>query len=392
MQYPSFILYKCCSRGVSQSREIGDAIYKGALQRMKRRILLGILAGGILLTLTACGHESVEAPQPILVQEDEEEAYPTATVDYGDVVKHITVRCDYSSTNKQELAFPIDGGLVERVEVKMGEYVEAGQLLVALDVQNLESTIEDLEYDVQNQALKLKQTKEMKEFELASADTMYSYTFMTEQDKENLKAEKEGIEARYKTTLEDMEDQLLIKQQRLQKYRDELATGLLYADITGEITYLENGLAGTYTKKDRVVVTVSDLDSFYFIANNNEYAECFKEGESVMIMYRDGATEIYCEAVPALMDSWEENMYFKPLGDEIIASRTNGTITVEYDRRENVLCVPEDAVHESDKGLFVYLVNEGLLEMRYVTVGLEGDELVEITDGLAQGDIIALKE
>lgn len=92
------------------------------------------------------------------------------------------------------------------------------------------------------------------------------------------------------------------------------------------------------------------------------------------------------------MEQWDEKLYFKPVGDEIIASETDGTITMELERRENVLCIPEDALHESDNGLFVYLEKDGLLEMRYVTVGLEGDEMIEITDGLVQGEVIALKK
>lgn len=359
---------------------------------MKRRILAVTLAGGMLFTVTGCGQQTTEAPQTVLVQEEEEAAYPTTTVDYGDVVKNIKVRCSYTSTDKQELSFGVDNKLVERVEVKMGDFVSAGELLVALDVETLEEQIEELEFQVKGQELKLQQTLEMKQFELESADRMYSYTNLTNQDKENLKDQKDNIEARYKTTIEDMEDSLAIQQQRLQQYRDELEAGQLIADRDGEITYLENGVEGTYSVKDRVVVTVSNLDACYFTSEDTEYAECFEEGESATVIYRESGTQYECEVVPALMESWDEKLYFKPVGEAFIASETDGTITMEFGRKENVLCVPEDAIHESDNGLFVYLENDGLLEMRYVTIGLEGDTLVEITSGLEQGEIIALKK
>ena len=92
------------------------------------------------------------------------------------------------------------------------------------------------------------------------------------------------------------------------------------------------------------------------------------------------------------MEIWNEQMYFKPVSDEIIASETGGKITMEYARKDNVLCVPSAAVHESDNGQFVYLQKDGVLEMRYVTIGLVGDNLTEITDGLEQGEIVALKK
>ena len=349
---------------------------------MKRKILAVIFAGSMALAAAGCGQQEADDPQPVLVQEEEEAAYPTTTVEYGEVVKNVTVRLSYTSTEKQELSFPVDGGLIARVEVKMGDYVSPGQLLVALDVEDLEETIEELTFQIECQELELAQTEEMKAFELASAERLYTYTYMTKQDKEELAEKKESIEKQYQTTLEDMNDQLSLLKKRLEKSRQELEDGQLFAGITGEITYLENSLEDTYSKKDRVVVTVSNLDACYFTTDDLAYADYFKEAESLTVSYRESGTEYTCEAVPALTDSWDEQMYFKPVGEEIIASNTNGSITMEIERRDNVLCIPEDAIHESDNGPFVYLEKDGLLEMRYVTVGLEGDDMVEISDGI----------
>lgn len=359
---------------------------------MKRRILAVILAGGMLFSTAGCNQQQAEETLPTLVPEEEEEAYPTTTVEYGDVVKHIKVRCNYESTEKQELSFAEDNRLIARVEVKMGDYVDAGQLLAALDVEDLEETIAEMEYQVSSLELRLKQTEEMRAFDLASAERLYAYTDMKEQDRENLQEKKESIMKQYQTALEDMTDQLSLQKKRLEQYREQLKTGCLYADITGEITYIDSNMKDTYSKKGRIVVTVSNLDACYFVADDVEYAECFAEGDSVSISYKDGGEDYVCEVVPALMETWDEKMYFKPVSEEFIPSGTNGTITMELARGENVLCIPEDAVHESDKGLFVYLEKDGLLEMRYVTVGLEGDTLVEITEGLEQGEVIALKK
>lgn len=359
---------------------------------MKRKVLAVILAGCMLFALTGCEEEREEIQQTLLVDEEEEEAYPTTTAEYGDVVKNIKVRCTYLSTDTQELAFSVDNKLIDYVSVKMGDYVDAGQLLVALDVENLEETIENLEYEIAMAELKLRQTEETKAFDLESAERMFGYSHMTEDDKKALKEKKEAIEEQYRTTLEDMNDSLSTKKKRLKSYQDELDAGQLFADITGEITYVENGMKGTYSKKDRIVVTVSNLDTCYFIADDVTYADCFEEGKSITVDYMNKGEALTCEVVPALMDQWTEQMYFKPVEGEMINSKTNGNIVVEYDRKENVLCVPTDAVHESDNGLFVYLENNGLLEMRYVTVGLEGDTLTEITEGLKQGEIIALKK
>ncbi|MCR5754647.1 MAG: hypothetical protein K6G30_07545, partial [Acetatifactor sp.] len=83
-------------------------------------------------------------------------------------------------------------------------------------------------------------------------------------------------------------------------------------------------------------------------------------------------------------------MIFRPELSDVIDNGLNGKIKIELERREHVLSVPNDCVHESDKGPFVYLDKNGLLEMRFVTIGVVGDTLTEITDGLAQGETVAL--
>ncbi len=360
--------------------------------KMKRKILAVMLAGGMVFTVMGCGQADVEEPQTILVREEEEATYPTTTVEYGEVVKNITIRCDYVSTEKQDLAFSVSGSLVEQVNVKLGDFVTEGQLLVALDVADLEEEIEELEYQVQSQELKFSQAEEMKAFDLASAERLYTYTPMKQADKDALEEKKESINKQYATTLEDMQDQLTLLKKRLQQYRDDLEAGRLFANISGEITYIQNHLEDSYTSKDSTVLTISNMDACYFKAEDLTYADSFTEGQSVIINYKEAGKEYTCEAVPALMDLWGEQMYFKPVGTEMIANDTDGTITMELERKEDVLCVPSDAIHESDQGPFVYLEKDGLLEMRYVTVGLAGDTLVEIIEGLEQGEIVALKK
>lgn len=357
---------------------------------MKRKICAVVLAGGMAIATASCGQQAEEV-QTVLVQEQETASYPTTTVEYGDIVKNVVLSCKYTSTEKQDLAFPVDGRLIARVEVELGDYVTEGQLLVALDVEDLEEMIDEAQFRVESQELRLKQAEEMKRFELDSAQILYEYTDKTDEDKKALEEKKEGIEESYKTKLEDMGDALSIQKKRLQQYRDELADGQLFAGMTGEVTYLRNSVLDTYSKKDEVVVTLSNHDTCYFTSDKIEYASCFQEGESVNLVYREAGKEYSCEVLPVLMDSWEERLYFKPVGDEIIPINTDATIALELDHKENVLCVPASAIHKSDNGLFVYLEKDGLLEMRYVTVGLEGDTLAEITDGLEQGEIIALK-
>ena len=357
---------------------------------MKGKATAGIIIGSMLFLATACGAQDTQESEIILVQENSQETYHTATVGYGDVTKHVDIHCTYTATQTQDLSFPVDGYLIEKVNVKKGDYVTKGQLLVSLDVQDLKEQIEEQEYKVESLELKREQTYELQEFDLASADTLFEYTGKSIQERNELKKKKENILKQYKTTLEDLEDSILVEKDRLAKEKARLDEGQMFAGINGEVTYIKTSLLDTYSKKDELVLTISDQDTCYFVSDDMDYADSFTEGEILEMTYRESGQDTVCPVQPALMESWDGQMYFKPVDSGLIETGKSGSLTLELDSRKNVLCVPTDAVHESSNGTFVYLMQDGLPQMRYVTLGLVGDTTVEIMEGLQTGEIIAL--
>ncbi len=358
---------------------------------MKNRWMCILLAGSMLLGFSGCGQQVEEEKQPVLVREDEDETFATVVADYGDIVQKASIKGVYTATEEVNHAFPADNKLIEKVYVKSGDYVEEGDLLIALDVDHLEAEIEERQYQVDSLALQLSQTRELYEFDLASAETLFNYTYKTDKDKEALAEQKESIENQYRNSLEDMEDKLAIAEDRLAQYKKDWEEGHIYAKIAGQITFLASPLEFTYSSEGTTVATISSLESCVFLVEDAEYADYFTEGEAVTITYREKQEQKSCQAYPAHMEQWDDTMEFVLAENEIMNNGVNGTIEVELESRENVLCIPKKALHESDKGPFVYLAKDGLLEMRYVTVGLEGDTTVEITDGLEQGEQVALK-
>lgn len=63
---------------------------------------------------------------------------------------------------------------------------------------------------------------------------------------------------------------------------------------------------------------------------------------------------------------------------------------LDLDRRDNVLCVPFDAVVKNDKERIVYRVADGVAHAVKVTLGIRSDAIVEVVDGLADTDEIVL--
>ena len=95
------------------------------------------------------------------------------------------------------------------------------------------------------------------------------------------------------------------------------------------------------------------------------------------------------------MESWTDQMLFSiydgPDNSEIDMG-VMGTISVEIAKKEHVLSVPKDTVHVAGDKAFVYTLSaENVREIRYIEVGLMGDEKVEVLSGLSEGEKVLKK-
>lgn len=379
--------FSCFQRGKIKGKARWD---------MTKRGMTVIMAGCMLFGMTACNDNEKKDVQVELVQEVSEPSYATVTAEYGEVVNTVKLNCVYTPTEYEDLSFPASYMLVSDVYVKEGDIVSKGEVLAETELDDIRDTVEYIEYTLAMAELDLKQTKELKELDIACAKELYEYTAKSRQDTEQLQENLENIEGQYKTHLEDLEDTILINKLQLEEYKQLLQDGQLISGIAGEITYMDGELAVIdynviYTEEDKKMITVSGLESCYFTVEDTTYAPYITEDESLFVNYTLSGVKIQCEVKPVKMDEWDKVMYFDVVGDETFDIEMRGEILLELERKDNVLCIATDAVHTSEEGTFVYIEDNGMLSMRYVTTGLCGAELTEITEGLSEGEIVVLK-
>ena len=58
--------------------------------------------------------------------------------------------------------------------------------------------------------------------------------------------------------------------------------------------------------------------------------------------------------------------------------------------KENVVRIPERCIFELDDTKNVFIIKEGVINLKEVSIGLEGEEFVEIVEGLQTDDIVVL--
>ena len=61
-------------------------------------------------------------------------------------------------------------------------------------------------------------------------------------------------------------------------------------------------------------------------------------------------------------------------------------MTIYAGTSEQALAVPAEAVYTDDNGDYVYILEKRKAVKRYVTIGVEGIDSVEILDGLSDSD------
>lgn len=351
-------------------------------------MVLAVLAA--LLT-AGCGQEE-EVDRSVELQEEiiNENTYELTPVIRGTVQQPMVLDCDYRQTLELDLYFAVDQVLITDVYVERGDIVEKGQLLASVDVESLEQRIRELEHELARASLTLQQQMESLQFELEQADILYSYTPMSQDDKDALKEQKENIEKSFLNPIEDAADSVEMLTIRLAEAREYLQKGNLRAPMSGVINYLKENMEGSVTDRQERVATLYDEESCMFISDNVEAIPYIDLQEEYTIVCGLGKSQREYAVAPIHPENWGEQIYFRLLDEEydpIIIK--NGKISIITDEAEHVLCVDKSAVHASGERYYVYLLDEeGIRRMQFVETGLWGADMVEIREGLEEGQYV----
>ena len=358
---------------------------------MKRKLYMLLLIGAIMLQ--GCGGEGETEYVPEVVSEEETDMIATTVVGRTDVVAEERFKCKYVALETRDLSFGMDDGLIQEITVKKGDYVEKGDLLATVDLKDAREKMDSLEFRVKELNLELNQALESKEFELEEARVLYEgYTKKTNDDKKAYDKKVKSITEGYDISIQTIKDNIYIAKERLSKAKEDYNKGTIYAPISGQITYVMNGAAESYSRAGQVIFTISDTSKSYFVTDVTEKQDIVQEDTEYPVQYHALSTTFDATVTRANPVEDDGKLYFAVVGDFDIPIDSDGVVTVETARRENVLSIQTSAVHESDQGPFVYLVKDGTLSMKYVEVGVKNDQVTEITGGLNEGDLVAIKK
>lgn len=362
---------------------------------MKKHFALGLC---ILLALCSgcAGSETEEDPVVLVSKEEQKEEYSLAVAGINDIVLTKKIKCVYEEVNQQNAAFLMSGSTISKVYVREGDLVEKGQLLAQLSGGNKEREIKELEYQIARSEVLLEHAKVNEEYEISNHKINFEYnSSQSEEDRNAMNREIKAVQKRYQYIKEDCQDSMTINQQKLNLLKEEYNKSLLYAQMSGMVSYLKQDLEGSTSVKEETILTIVDTSQCQFVVDQAEYAPYFSQDTSVEMDITTGNGAGRYELIPSRMKEWGEKLYFElkdGQGQPLMEVGTTGSIAIVLEERREVLTIPLAALHKADGKSYVYMVGaENIKEVKWIETGLEGDALVEVLSGLEKGEKVILK-
>lgn len=347
--------------------------------------------------LMGCAQETeMEIPalkEPVSVNVDtyqvvREEIYEIETFD-GEIIPLTTqVVAEYS-------------GLLGKLLVKEGDQVEAGQLIAQLSdvavrtqLEALEKTMEQTEeqnrlnneivqYDIELLKLDLAEARAAK----AAEDQIQDLEFRLEETELSLRQQKEKQE---------------LAMGRLEEQKTALEEQIVDCDIlapaSGRVAYVGNVKEGGMLLEGTVVAVIASEEDLQvrtdFLPDGT-----FRKMDSCHIYY--GGQEIEIQNLPyersdyvaAVLRNGSFYTYFN-LSEQPAEMKAGdyAQIRVIKNLVEDALTIPVTALYRDGSSSYVYVIDEAGSRIKVpVATGVRNEIMVEITDGLMEGDEVYVK-
>ncbi|MCI0555620.1 MAG: efflux RND transporter periplasmic adaptor subunit [Anaerolineae bacterium] len=393
---------------------------------MNRRVVIIFVLVGILVISGAgyFGFATTQEPEPTPTPQ-------TVSVSICDVEQTVTAPGNLVNVNEAEVIMPVTGRL-SAVNVRVGDEVQAGQILAELDPVTTSQAQLDL-IEAQDELNKLEKRRTALDYPRATDDFIKDL-------RKQIKAAKESVDYlndSYKNTddplaksqilagLTTAKSDLKTLESNLSWYMSkpsdkdvaqadsELALAQAKYDLAEAvlqslqikapfdgIVFEVSAHAGQTYQAEAALFTIGDPKALEVKANITE--------EDYPIVSVGQAVEVFFDARPEVTvtgkveriipkriegDRPLYNIYIslKEIPDGLADGMTSDT-AITIAKREGVLCLPRAAVRASSGDTTTVKVWNGVEELtKEITIGLRGDTYVEIVSGLSEGEQVVTR-
>lgn len=374
-------------------------------------LILLLIAGGYLLNKRFNPSQAKANPtQPVQtkVQEENITAVELATAQQGEISSSIVATANLRALREVDVAAQVDG-VVQRVLVEEGNYVQAGQLLCALDETQLKIQLQTAHQRLAQAKLQWEKSRIRRDKAKVqiknTQDELARYQKLYEQ---KLVSEREVAQLKYRLDELEHDERVSGGDERELTHRvDELNAEIEQIMLQLSKTHVRAPFGGYIIQRmvepGRAVRT---LEPLFRLADFSPLYADVHVSEAEARRVRPGQPARISLGVDQSISTSGRVVRISPVVDQatgtvkvtVEAPRAASEfkpgafvyVNVETDTRSNIILIPKRAVLDEDGEKFVYVADGGKAKRVSVTLGYETDGQVEVRQGIAVGQQIVV--
>jgi RND family efflux transporter MFP subunit len=338
---------------------------------LKKKWFWGAVAGLAVIAIVAANLNAM----------NREVAVKVAAVQTGTIVEQIYANGKLEPEQTTAVYAPASG-LVEAVEVKAGDTVKKGQILLALNMEQVRDQLE----------------KERINLQLIEAERLAARKQHFERFRQALLENPDAKPEELDLAVYDL--RIRSTQLTIQSLEKQLANRQVPAPADGVVISLA-AKAGQMLAEGGEIATIADVSRLKVNAYLNELdagkaaqgmkavvtGEAFSGRYEGSISYLAPVAEV---SDPASKDTAVKMEVTLNQGSPELRPGYNVTVELEIPDKERLL-VPIEAVRYDGEQAYVFKVQDEVAVKAQVTTGKEGDDLIELVTGAAPGDLVVVE-
>ncbi len=376
-----------------------------------------------------------QALAPPLVEPEEIE-YKTEPVTFGDIEDRRTVTAYFEPMVSYNLFFTRASGRIKSYNVRLGQEVMTGDILMELENESIEKRIRDQELVVKRLESRLREAQGGADDEYALKSALVDLE-ISQNALSDTKAERRKVQERYdnnpSSQIQEELDELdrRIRDQQLQVDKNELRVEqleggsnayeveqaslelesasntladlqaeyentVLRSPIDGRVTWMKMINVGEQLGTYEQVMVISDPTQLVLEYNNSRASE-FPIGIEVSITYDGneykGTVESNPSSNPLKPDGTRDSyarFSIKDFDYTSAASGESAQVSAVLDSRQNVIVINKNRVNNYLSRYYVNVLRDGLKEERDIELGLQTATQVEVVRGLSESDLVII--
>lgn len=297
---------------------------------------------------------------------------------------------------------------VTKINVKVGDRVKKGDILLEYDVSDLETALEQAQIQYENSLLNLSDLmNQKKEIEDEMADLEVEILRLEgsndPQDLANLQTliqKRDAMRTISEEQIQLMNNSVALAKISLESARTKLeeAKNGLVADMDGTVTEI-NAAEGAPLGMTQPAVVIQNLDRLKGVVYLGKYdAAKIKVGQKAILEYSgnqyEGTVSFISPAATRNVATQNATLMaeidiLNP--DEMLKVDFDVNVDILVGEVKDVLIIPVECIrYDKQNNTTVFVAEEGTARLKNVSLGLQSESEVEVLEGLNPGDKVVL--